>query len=101
MLQHNVYFYLKPGLSEQERMQFEDGLKSLLTIEELVEGSIGKPAGTAPRPVVDSSYDYALSTVFKDVQQHDVYQEHPVHQKFIENCNVFWQSVKIYDVEVF
>ena len=100
MLQHNVYFYLKPELSAHEKNKFVEGLKSLLTIDELVEGFIGTPGGTSVRPVIDNTYDYALSTVFKSVEQHDIYQEHPVHQAFVNSCKGFWTLVKVYDVEI-
>lgn len=100
MLQHNVYFYLKSGLSEAQRSAFLDSLKSLLTIDDMVEGFVGRPGKTAPRPVVDDRYDFALSTVFKDVAQHDVYQDHPVHQKFVQSCKQYWDAVKVFDVEM-
>lgn len=100
MLQHNVYFYLKPGLSDAQRSVFLNGLKTLLTIDDMVEGFVGKPGGTAPRPVVDDNYDFALSTVFNDVAQHDVYQEHPVHQKFVDSCKQYWETVKVFDMEI-
>jgi len=100
MLQHNVYFYLKDNLSESEKAKFETGLKSLLNIEDLIEGFVGTPAKTETRPVVDNRYDYALSTVFKDVSQHDTYQSHSTHKKFIETCKDLWKEVKVYDVEI-
>ncbi len=99
MLQHNVYFYLKEDLTEQQIETFEKGINTLLDIDELVEGFVGVPAKTEPRPVVDTKYAYALSTVFEDVAQHDSYQEHPVHKKFISECKELWTEVKVFDVE--
>lgn len=99
MLQHNVYFYLKDGITKDEKAQFERGLKTLLTIDDMVSGFTGTPAGTDPRPVVDTKYAYGLSTVFHDLAQHDRYQEHPTHQKFINDCKQFWKEVKVFDVE--
>jgi len=99
MLQHNVYFYLKDTLTMEEIETFEKGINSLLEIDELVEGFVGVPALTDPRPVIDTQYAYALSTVFEDVNQHDRYQVHPIHQKFISACKDFWKEVKVYDVE--
>ncbi len=99
MLQHNVYFYLKEDLSEEEIKKFETGLKSLMEIKNMVSGFVGKPAETADRPVVDKKYSFALSTTFHNVQQHDAYQDHPTHHKFINTCKEFWKEVKVFDVE--
>ncbi len=99
MLQHNVYFYLKEDLTEAQIETFEKGINTLVDIDELVEGFVGVPGKTAPRPVVDTKYAYALSTVFEDVAQHDRYQQHPIHQKFINECKEFWVEVKVFDAE--
>lgn len=98
MLTHVVFFWLKPGLSAEQRARFETGVKSLLSIPDLVTGSVGRPAST-DRPVIDRSYDYGLLTVFKDLAGHDAYQVDPIHLAFIEKCKEYWTRVQIYDFE--
>lgn len=95
---HVVNFYLKPGLPAADVKAFEEGVSSLGKIESLLMFNVGKPAGT-DRPVIDKSYSYCLLTVFKDEAGHDVYQDHPIHLKFIENCGTFWEKVVIFDSE--
>src|SRR5690625_2780974 len=35
MLQHNVYFYLNENVSEQEKSEFEEGLRKITAIESI------------------------------------------------------------------
>jgi hypothetical protein len=49
--------------------------------------------------VIDRSYDYCLLTTFEEEAGHDVYQTHPIHLKFIEDCASLWEKVLIYDSE--
>lgn len=95
---HVVNFYLKPGLSAAEIRKFEESVSSLGKIESLIVFNVGKPAST-DRPVIDKSYSYCLLTVFNDINGHDVYQDHPVHLKFIDDCNMLWDKVVIFDSE--
>ena len=93
---HAVYFWLKEDLSKEDEVTFLRGLESLVGIETVDQGFIGKPASTR-REIVDSSYSYALVLVFKDKRAHDLYQEHAVHDAFRDNCGSFWTKVQIYD----
>ena len=97
MIIHNVYFWLKSGLSEQEIEQFVEGAQSLLGIESVHSGFVGAPAATEERPIIDRSYDYALILTFESIAAHDAYQEHPVHDSFRELAHL-WSRVQIYDV---
>lgn len=98
MLIHNVYFWLKPDLTPGQVREFEAGLDSLLTIPTMRHGFWGKPAATT-RPIIERSYSYGLTEVFDDLAGHDIYQEHPVHLKFVEGNQAKWTAVKIYDFE--
>lgn len=93
---HVVNFWLKKDISIEDRQKFEREVKTLGKIESLIFFNVGVPAST-DRPVIDRSYDYCLLTVFKDDKGHDIYQEHPIHLKFIENCKPLWEKVLIYD----
>lgn len=99
MLTHTVLFWLQDGLAADQRRQFEENLRTLLTIPGSLRAVIGRPAPTEPRPVVDHSYDFALELDFADVAAHDVYQGHPVHLAFIENSRAFWKAVKVVDFD--
>lgn len=98
MFVHVVNFWLKPGLSAADIKKFEEGVQSLSAIESLVMFNVGKPAAT-DRPVIDRSYSYCELTVFNDEAGHDIYQQHPIHLAFVENCKHLWDKVLIYDSE--
>jgi Stress responsive A/B Barrel Domain len=49
--------------------------------------------------VIDRSYDYCELTIFNDEAGHDIYQVHPLHLKFIDECKNLWEKVLIYDSE--
>jgi hypothetical protein len=98
MFVHVVNFWLTKGISEAERQQFVEGVKSLENIGTTTTFNVGVPAKTE-RPVIDSSYDYCLLTIFNDIEGHDVYQVHPIHLKFIDECKHLWEKVLIYDSE--
>ena len=93
---HHVYFWFKKPVTRKTRTLFEAALKKLITIETIVEKHLGVPAPTK-RNVVDRSYTYSLLVMFKNKEDHDIYQTHPVHLKFIEECNDLWENVVVYD----
>lgn len=93
---HNVYFWLKEDISETERQQFVDGLRSLETISTVKRMFIGRPADTAEREVVDNSFDYSLQLWFDDVAGQDAYQVDPVHVQLVE-LNGLWTKVEVKD----
>lgn len=95
---HVVNFYLKPGLSDEEVRKFEAGVSTLGTIGEIQVFNVGKPASTN-RPVIDKSYSYCLLCVFRNQEDHDIYQSHPVHLNFVDNCKHLWEKVIIFDSE--
>ncbi|HKP95174.1 MAG TPA: Dabb family protein [Fibrobacteria bacterium] len=96
MFIHSVYFWLKPGLSPENVKTFETLSNAMAGIPGVGHLWVGKPAPT-DRPVIDRSYSYALTVVFKDMAAHDAYQKHPIHDTFRNTCGDFWSQVKIYD----
>ena len=98
MFVHHVFFWLKEDLNSQDVRKFEEGVSSLLPIEHVHLGEIGKPAKTN-RPVIERSYSYSLLLVFNNQAEHDSYQVHPTHTAFVENCSHLWTKVLIYDSE--
>jgi hypothetical protein len=99
MHSHNVFFWLKEGLSDSDLLEFEKGLDTLLMDRLVINGRYGKPADTH-RDVVENTYTYALSLLFKDTADHNLYQADSVHLAFVEKHSAKWSRVKVFDVEV-
>jgi len=97
MLTHQVYFWLKDPGNNQSFDQLKKGLESLLNIDSMKSGHIGVPAATPDREVVDHSYTFAYYTTFETLEDHEVYQTHPIHLAFVESCAHLWERVQIYD----
>lgn len=95
---HNVYFWLKPDLSDEQCATFETELMHLLEIDYLEHGFVGKPAATEARPVTDHSFSYSLTLHFKNMTDHEFYQKDcPKHKRFVDTCKAFWERVVVYD----
>jgi hypothetical protein len=93
---HHVYFWLKNPGSATDRAKLVEGLTMLTEIPVLKKWHIGVPADTH-REVVDRSYAISWLTIFKDKAAEEVYQVHPVHQKFVEEYAHLWNKVVVYD----
>lgn len=96
---HTVFFWLKDGLSDEQRASFESELAKLPAIETVASGVIGRPAPTSERPVTDHSFSFHLSLSFDSIAEHDAYQIHPDHDVFVEKCKDLWDRVVVYDSE--
>jgi len=99
MLFHTVYFWLKPELTPAQRAEFRGAVEGLANIKSVEKVSVGVPAATPRRPVIDSSYDVALIVQCKNVAAEAAYQVDPIHLAFVENNKKFWNRVQIYDSE--
>jgi hypothetical protein len=97
VLVHNVFFWLKNPSSLEDRTKLIEGVKTLSKIETIRMLRVGVPASTEKRPVVDSSYAVSELIYFDDLAGQSVYQDHPIHKKFIENCSHLWEKVVVYD----
>jgi hypothetical protein len=93
---HHVYFWLKKPVTKEIRIRFEKGLKTLVTVETIVDHHLGVPAATK-RGVIDTSYTYSLLLTFRNKEDQDIYQTHPIHLKFISECEELWEKVVVYD----
>jgi len=96
MLVHTVLFWLRKDLDADQIAAFRAALETIKAIRHAEAVYIGTPAATGDRPVIDKSYDFCLTTLFKDMAAHDAYQEDPIHIEFLKNKDL-WQQVKIYD----
>lgn len=100
MLQHTVYFYLNDDVTEEERGQFEEGLRELLAIETIYKSEMGIPGSTEEREVTDHGFGYSIFTWFENLDDYNVYADHPDHLEFIDTYNHLWADVKVYDSEI-
>lgn len=93
---HTVFFWVKTDVTQEQKDAFYQGLLKLKTIDAIETGYVGVPAPTN-RPVIDSSYDYSITFVFKTAEDQDAYQVHPEHHEFIAAFNHLWEKVVVYD----
>lgn len=98
MLIHLVLFKLREDLSAQERERFREGIESLRDIPAVIQLWAGPPADTPPRPVVLQDYDIGLVVLLQDRVAHDQYQEHPIHQQFVQTFRNCWERITVVDV---
>lgn len=99
MLVHTVLFWLKKDLDGDQLTHFRMGLESLTRIESAEAAYVGSPAATAERPVIDTSYDFCLTVVLKDIAAHDAYQVDQRHLDFLATFKESWKKVKVYDAD--
>jgi len=99
MVRHNVYFWLDPSLTDDQRTSFEAGLRALFEIDVVAGGSLGKAAGTPVRPVTQNTFDYALVLEFESVERHNAYQVHPEHDVFVRDFGPWFKEVRVFDTQ--
>lgn len=98
MLVHTVLFWLRKDLDGDKVTEFRLALETIKGIEHAEAVYIGVPAATPERPVIDTSYDFCLTVILKDMAAHDAYQADPIHVEFLKNKDL-WKKVKIYDAD--
>ena len=93
---HHVFFWLKEPKNNEARAQFEKGLRELIKVPQIQSSHIATPV-ESPREVVDDSFTYSYMAFFKNKEDQNIYQTHPIHLKFIEDCQHLWEKVIVYD----
>jgi hypothetical protein len=96
---HHVFFWLKNPKSKEDLARLLTGLRTLAGIETVKAIHIGVPAETEQRGVVDASYSASEILFFDDVAGQNAYQVHPIHKKFVADCEHLWEKVVVYDVK--
>lgn len=96
-LVHHVFFWLKNPGSIEDRNKLIAGIRALKKIESVKSLHVGIPASTEKRDVVDNSYHVSELMFFDDVAGQNIYQDHPLHKKFVETCSPLWSRVLVYD----
>ena len=100
MLIHCVYFWFKPDADPSLVARFEHALARLSTIPHIQTAHFGRPEATPKRPVIDDSYAWGLIETFADLEAHERYQSHPIHEEFLREFSSSWEKVRVYDVRV-
>lgn len=96
-LAHMVYFKLKDA-SGANRAKLMAACKAYLSGHEgTVSFAVGGLAADMQREVNDRDFDVSLHLVFVNKEAHDKYQDHPRHQKFIEENKDNWAKVRVFD----
>lgn len=96
---HHVFFWLKNPKSKEDLAKLLAGLRTLGGIETVKAIHVGVPAETEQRGVVDASYSASEILFFDDVAGQNAYQVHPIHKKFVADCEHLWERVVVYDVK--
>ena len=97
MIVHQVYFWLKKPKKDLKDVM--KGCKEIGKLKSAHSYQVGIPAATEKRPVIDDSYHIALTVNFKSIEDHDIYQQDPVHLDFIAKHGDKWEKVQIYEFE--
>ena len=96
---HHVFFWLKNPKSKEDLARLLAGLRTLGAIETVKAIHIGVPAETEQRSVIDASYQASEILFFDDVAGQNAYQVHPIHKKFVADCEHLWERVVVYDIK--
>ena len=96
-LVHHVFFWLKNPGSKADLAQLLAGIRGLAAIETVRGIHVGVPASTEKRDVVDNSYSASEILYFDDAAGQKIYQDHPLHKKFVAECSHLWSKVVVYD----
>jgi hypothetical protein len=97
MLAHNVYFRLKDP-SDAAKARLVDACRKYLKDHPgVVFFAAGTLAGDMNREVNDRDFEVALHLVFKTKADHDTYQVHEKHKRFIEENQANWARVRVFD----
>ncbi|UBM58465.1 Dabb family protein [Marinilongibacter aquaticus] len=97
---HTVFFWLKEKDNKAHQEGLHNGLKKLAQIDLIDQAYVGVPS-TTNREVIDTTYSFSITFIFKNKADQDEYQTHPQHLEFIDNCAQYWERVRVYDAESF
>jgi len=93
---HMVFFWLVNDSPEAKMKFLKELIQFIDQVDEIKKVHVGPPADT-DRDVIDNTYSYSLLVTFDSKKEHDIYQDHAAHKKFIENASSLWEKVLVYD----
>lgn len=97
VIAHYVLFWLKEDLSEKEVKDFAGFFEELKKVPTIKSLHYGAPANSNQRDVVDNSFSYNLLVYFKNMDDLNVYETHPIHLAAIEKYSKNWTKVVVHD----
>jgi hypothetical protein len=98
MFSHIVIFWTDPAQTIAPDQVVANAKKYLTSVPGVINFHVGQMA-RSHRDVVDQSYQVGLNIQFETKQAQDDYQNHPLHQEFIEKSKSLWTNVVVYDFE--
>src|SRR5262249_29699086 len=100
LLAHNVYFALNdPSPAAQEKL-IAACKKYLTQHPGIIFFAVGSLAKDLCRPVNDRDFDVSLHIIFQTKADHDAYQAHPRHERFVAENKSTWTKVRVFDSAV-
>ena len=100
MLAHNVYFSLTDNSEAAKRVLVAACKKYLVDHPGVLFFAAGTPEEGLDRPVNVRDFDVALHVVFDTRASHDLYQDAPLHHRFIAENKPNWKQVRVFDSNV-
>jgi hypothetical protein len=97
MLSHDVYFSLKDNSPQATEKLIAACKKYLTDHPGTIRFAVGPIAAEMKRDVNDRDFDVALHLLFKNKTAHDQYAKAERHQKFIEETQNTWKTVRVFD----
>lgn len=94
---HVVIVWLKDPGSSAARGRYLEVSQRLAALPGVVSYRLASPVPAASRAPVDSSYDLAVTAVFKDKKAWEEYNANPLHRKTIDELHPLVQKVVVYD----
>ncbi len=99
MFSHVVIFWTKKEIPDAADQLLAGAEKYLKPIPGVLHFHVGKMVGSH-RPVVDQTYQVALTITFATKKDQDDYQVHPLHIDFVEKVfSKLKEKVVVYDFE--
>ncbi|MBJ21527.1 MAG: stress responsive protein [Deltaproteobacteria bacterium] len=100
MLSHDVFFSLVDSSPEATARLVDSCHAHLRDHPGVLFFSVGSREPGLDRDVNDSEFHVALHVVFDGREAHDVYQDAPQHNAFIEENKDNWAAVRVFDSTV-
>lgn len=94
---HNLFFWLRKDLSAAEVKDFENFFEGLKKLPYQKNLHYGKPAGSSPRSVLDSSYSYNASMEFDSLEELEAYGKLPEHLALVKKYKPSFEKMLVYD----